>query len=146
MLPDLPASLQLLPAALAKAMDGCNVVQLRRGARRAALMAIAKSGLSDPRVDAALAALASGRTGDGRARDSLLRLLEELDNAAWAARERVEAGDAPEGEYQRVFRLARSANALWASLDADPMVAAADAAYEAHAVIEAWEPLIDLWS
>src|SRR2546430_17627505 len=82
-------------------MDGCNVVQLRRGARRAALMAIAKSGLSDPRVDAALAALASGRTGDGRARDSLLRLLEELDNAAWAARERVEAGGAPGGGDQR---------------------------------------------
>ena len=121
------------------------MVRLRRGAKRAALLAIAKSGLSDPRVDAALAALESGRTGDGPARDALLRLLEDLDNDAWAAHGRVEARSAPTDEYRRVFRLARSANALWASLDRDPMVAAADAAYEAHAVLEDWQPLIDLW-
>ena len=57
-------------------------------------------------------------------------------------RERLTTG----AEYRRVFRLARSANALWASLDRDPMVAAADAAYEAHAVLEDWQPLIDLWA
>lgn len=143
--PDAPASLRLLPESLAWAMYHCNVVHLRRGARYAALLAIDRSGLRDPRVDAALAALDSGRTGDGSARDALLRLLEELDDAAWAMRQRVEAGKATSEEYDRVFRRARSANALWAALDADPMVAAADGAYEAHAAIEDWEPLLALW-
>jgi hypothetical protein len=138
--------MRLLPAPLATAMDHCNVVRLRRGAARAALLAIARSGLADPRMDAALAALQSGRTGDGPARDALLRLLEELDNAAWATHERVETGSAAVTEHEEVFRMARSANSLWSALDADPMVAAADAAYEAHAVLEDWEPLFDLWS
>jgi hypothetical protein len=146
MLPELPASLQLLPVTLARAMDRSSVVRLRRGARKAALMAIEVAGLSDPRIDAALAALDSGRTGDGPARDALLRLLEDLDNAAWAARQRVASGAAPDGEHQRLYRMARSANALWAALDADPAVAAADAAYEAHAVLEDWEPLMRLWA
>jgi len=145
-LPDLPASLRLLPAPLASAMDRCNVVRLRRGATRAALLAMVAAGLRDPRVDAALAALESGRTGDGPARDALLRLLEDLDNAAWTTHLRVGAGAATAADHQRAFRLARSANALWSALDADPTVAAADAAYEAHAVLEDWEPLLDLWS
>ncbi len=143
-MPRSPASLRLLPAGLALAMDRCNVVQLRRGATRAACLAIASVGLADPSLDAALAALQSGRTGDGPARDALLRLVGELDEAAWAVQDRV---DAPaHGAYVLAFKRARSANALYAALDADPMVAAADAAYESHAVIEDWEPLIELWA
>lgn len=143
-MPRSPASLRLLPAGLALAMDRCNVVQLRRGATRAARLAIARVGPADPRVDAALAALQSGRTGDGPARDALLRLVEELDETAWAVHDQA---DAPaDGAYALAFRQARSANALYSALDADPMVAAADAAYESHAVLDDWEPLIELWA
>jgi hypothetical protein len=138
--PDLPGSLSLLPEALSEAMLHCNVVQLRRGAARAARLALAEAGLRHPRVDAALAALESGRTGDGAARDSIGRLVEELDAAAWAARDR---GD--DALHLRAFRLARAANALWSALDPDPTVAAADAAYEAHAVLDDWERLVPLW-
>jgi len=146
MLMDPPARLHLLPPALAEALDHCNVVQLRRGATRAARLAIEASGLGDPRVDAALAALLSGRTGDGPARDALLRLVDELDRAAWAAQEMSGAGGADREGYARAFRLARSANALWSALDPDPMVAAVDGAYEAHAVLGDWESLLELWT
>lgn len=140
MRPDLPGGLSLLPAGLAETMLGCNVVQLRRGATRAAKLAMAKTGLSDPRVDVALAALESGRTGDGPARDAIGRLVEELDAAAAAARDR---GDGE--ELERAFRQARAANALWSALDVDPTVAAADAAYEVYSVLGDWEPLTALW-
>ena len=138
--PDLPVGLSLLPEELAQTMLGCNVVQLRRGATRAARLAMAKVGLVDPRVDVALAALDSWRTGEGPARDAIGRLVGELDAAAAAARERDEAA-----EFERAFRQARSANALWSALDADPTVAAADAAYEAYAALGDWEPLTALW-
>ncbi len=138
--PDSPFSLTLLPEALVEVLHHCNVVQLRRGATRAAQLAMAAAGLDDPRVDVALAALESGRTGDGPARDAIGRLVEELDTAGWEARD-----SGAEDDYQRAFRRARSANALWAALDFDPMAAAADAAYEAHAVLNDWQPLIDLW-
>jgi len=138
--PDSPGSLALLPEALAEAMIHCNVVRLRRGATLAARLALTAAGLSDRRVDVALAALESGRTGDGPAREAIGRLVEELDTAAWAARDR---GDG--AVYARTFGLARSANALWSALDRDPTVAAADAAYESYAVLRDWESLIDLW-
>jgi hypothetical protein len=138
--PDSPVSLTLLPGTLAVAMLRCNVVQLRRGAVKAARMALVWAALGDPRVDVALAALESGRTGEGPAREAIGRLCEELDTAAWASRDR---GDA--ALYGRTSRQARAANALWSALDRDPVVAAADAAYEAHAALDDWEPLIELW-
>src|SRR5690348_4280174 len=121
-------------------MRSCNVVQLRRGAGRAARLAMATVGLSDPRVDAGLAALESGRTGEGPARDAIGQLVGELDTIAWAARDRGEAD-----EYERIFGLARAANALWSALDVDPTVAAADAAYEAFAALRDWDVLAALW-
>lgn len=139
-LPDSPVSLSLLPERLAAAMRSCNVVRLRRGATAAAMLATSEAGLTDPRVDAALAALESGRTGDGSARDAIARLVEELDTGAWAAQDR---GDP--AAFQRAFRMARAANALWSALDVDPTVAAADAAYESFAVVGSWETLGTLW-
>jgi hypothetical protein len=140
-LPDSPVSLRLLPEDLAATMRSCSVVHLRRGATRAAMLAMTEAGLTDPRVDAALAALESGRTGEGSARDAIAQLVEELDTIAWAAQDRDEAE-----EFDRIFRLARAANALWSALDVDPTVAAADAAYEAFAAVGSWEPLIALWA
>jgi len=139
-LPDPPVSLQLLPEALAASMLSCSVVHLRRGATEAAMLAIAAAGVTDPRVDVALAALRSGRTGNGPARDAIGRLVEDLDTAASAARERGE-----EGEFERLYRRARAANALWSVLDVDPTVAAADAAYESFSALGDWEPLIAIW-
>ncbi len=140
MRPDSPISLSLLPGSLVAAMESCNVVQLRRGATRAAKLAMARAGLEDPRVDVALAALESGRTGDGPARDGIARLVEEMDTAAWEAKDR-----GAEDEFRHSFWLARSANALWSALDFDPTVAAADAAYEAQAVLDDWQALTELW-
>jgi len=93
-------------------------------------MAIARVGLVDCRVDAALAALGSGRTGDGPARAALRRLVEQLDSSG----------------SRSAHQTARACAALWSALDADPRVAAAVATHEAHAVLDDWEPLIELWT
>jgi hypothetical protein len=127
---DAPASVRRLPEIVAEALDHCDVTQLRGGANRAARMAIARVGLVDGRVDAALAALQSGRIGDGPARGALLRLVEQLDSSGSLS----------------AHQTARACSALWSALDADPRVAAAGATYETHAVLGDWEPLIELWT
>jgi len=119
-----------LPEIVAEALDHCDAAKLRGGASRAARMAIARVGLVDCRVDAALAALGSGRTGDGPAREALFRLVEQLDSSS----------------SRSAHQTARACAALWSALDADPRVAAAVATHEAHAVLGDWEPLIELWT
>lgn len=127
---DAPTSVRQLPEIVAEAIDHCGVVQLRGGATRAARMAIARVGFVDRRVDAALAALQSGRAGDGPPREALLRLVEQLDSSGSPS----------------AHTTARACGALWSALDADPLVAAAGATSEAHAVLGDWEPLIELWT
>ena len=127
---DAPTSVRQLPEVVAEALGHCGAVELRGGATRVARMAIARVGLVDCRVGAALAALQNGRTGDGPSREALLRLVEQLDSS----------GSLP------AQQTARACSALWSALDADPMVAAAGATSEAHAVLGDWEPLIELWT
>jgi hypothetical protein len=114
----------------------CPPDRLRRIAERVAEAAIEGAELSDGRADGALAALRAGGFGDTDERASAKTLTDELDEAAWDVQDRVEAGDAEQGEYVAAFRRARAGMSLWFALHADPLVAALESVYEARAALD----------
>lgn len=108
-------------------VSGYDTTRLRAAAAAVVRHGLSRAGVSDPRVDAALARLAAGQWGDGPARDELRALVDELDEAAW------DAQDAGRPDYLPSFARARAAGALDYALDADPLLAALEAAYEVQA-------------
>jgi hypothetical protein len=110
--------------------------RLRRVAERVALAALGEVSLEDERVERAVAALRAGRCGESAERAALKALVDELDEAAWRLQDGVDAGQADQADYLAAFARARAAMALWFALDADPLEAAMEAAYEAEAATD----------
>jgi hypothetical protein len=98
-------------------------------------LVLTQTSLVDPRVQPALALLVENLhgTGEPAERAAIQALTDELDEAGWEVQERLESGDASEGDYLVAFRLARAAATLWFALSTDPMEAAAESIYEANA-------------
>ena len=110
--------------------------RLRLVAERVALAALGEVSVEDDRVDRAVAALRASRYGESSERTALKALVDELDAAAWDLQDDVEAGQADQTDYLAAFGRARAAMALWFALDADPLEAAMEAAYEAEAATD----------
>ena len=91
--------------------------QLRRAAAGVANLAIERTHLSEPRVDAALAALHEGRLGFTPERSAVQYLTDELDKIAWDAQENMEAGIRSRYAYSTAFRRAKAAASLGFALD-----------------------------
>jgi hypothetical protein len=94
---------------------------------------IDRTGLADPRVDAALARLRDRRFGATPERDVLHTRAQELDQRAWEVHAQVEEDLAPRERYLAAFALARAAQTLWFALDDDALQAVLEAVYEAQA-------------
>ena len=124
-LPDLVEYLERLPEP-----------RLRTVAEAVVIAALRAAGLSEVRVERALEALRARAYGDSEQRASVEALADELDEAAWAVQERMDAGEPNEAEYSAAFRRARAAASLWFALDSDPLAAALEASYEAQAAAD----------
>ena len=116
---------------LVQLLEAQDAATLSSVARRTAAWSVESVGLSDPRLDLALAAQEA--SFDAAQRAEVERLVEELDEAAWDVQERIDAGTADEAAYDVAFGLARAANAVWFAMGSDPREAALEAAYEAQA-------------
>ncbi|SRR6266851_2876024 len=83
--------------------------RLRRVAAAATGLAVERTQLADPRLDAALAAVRDDVPAAVAELSQVLALTEELDEIAWNAQEQAEAGVLPEQAYLAAFARARAA-------------------------------------
>lgn len=109
--------------------------ELRRVAVEAAKLAIERTNLSEPQVDAALSALYEGRLGFTPERSAVQYLADELDKIAWDAQEKMEAGIVSRQVYSTAFRRARAAASVGFALDSNALTAALESVYEAQAAV-----------
>jgi len=98
-------------------------------------LALSRTALVDPRLDQALAAIASGVT-DGPAHDAVLALVDELDEIAFGLQDRLEAGEDVEAEHRTAFARARAAGAVAMVFDPDELHGTYESLYEAHFALE----------
>lgn len=129
--------LSLIDSNLARRLEATDVDNRRDIAQAVAFTAVEHVNLDDPRIVAAIDALRAGQVGDTQERTTLEALVEELDNSALDAHDRLDEGTGSEAEYDREFSRARAATALWSAFEEDATTAASDSIYEAyHAVGE----------
>lgn len=107
--------------------------RLRGAAANAAHLAVERTRLTDPRLDAALTALRNGQFGRMAEQSGVQQLVDELDAAAWDLQDKAEAGTVPYQAYSAAFRRARAAASVGFALGPDALSAALEAVYEAHA-------------
>ena len=124
---------QLAPD-LAAVLHAADDRRLRRAAEVACSLALAASGLREPRADAAFDRLRAGSVGDSSERNELWKLAEWLDGVQ---RHLDQAFGPDDQRRRRTFAMARAATAVWVALAADPLYAALECLYEAyHAGVE----------
>jgi hypothetical protein len=131
-----PISLRLVAPDLVARLQRASEGELRRVAAAVSSLAVTKAELSHEDVRAVF--LNPERTPDQwqHLRERIDRLVQELDERAWRAKQEVEAGRAPNEAYLRAFRMARAAAAVGNMLSADALDAASEAAYEAYFAID----------
>jgi hypothetical protein len=88
----------------------------RSVALASARMALLRTGMRDPRIDAVDAVAGEGRFGESPEREALASFVDALDNAAWAMQESVHRGTATQAAYIRAFREARAVAALFCAI------------------------------
>lgn len=127
--------LSTIAADLAEQLNNCSTSQLRKVASSAALFAVDRTNLVDPRLDGALATIRVSAPGDRNECSNALRVTEELDERAWDIREKVDDGTLPKHAYLEAFRKARAAASVGFALELNPLQAALEAVYEAKAAV-----------
>ncbi len=125
----------LVDAGLAALIDGADDISRRRAVAACCRLALDRTLLTDPRLDAAESALAEGQYGDGLERAGVLVLVEELDEIAWDIQDLVQMGSAADADYLRAFEKARAAAAVGAAFEVDSRLAGRQALYEAFYAI-----------
>jgi len=126
--------LSMLAPDLARSIQGLDGTRARQIARMAAALAIEGTGVTDKRVRRALELLGSTELDDAQRRD-LSSLTAEFDKRYWTAGEKRDAGETSEEEYLEAFARARAVASVAMAADPDPVHAALEAAYEAHAAL-----------
>jgi hypothetical protein len=86
-------------------------------------------------VDAALAAVRDAVPAAVPELSQVLALTEELDEIAWEAQDKVEAGVLPEEAYLAAFARARAAASVGFALEPDALHSALESIYEAQAAV-----------
>ena len=138
-----PTTLRLLdPRLSALIRQTSDPATLRRFASACARSALSATSLHDETLDRAVAhaeTLGAQATNEtDRLRQSVERIVERLDTDAFDAQDALDAGTGPREAYDSAFARARAATAVLRSLDPTPLVAAAEACYEAfHATGDA---------
>lgn len=105
--------------------------ELKKVAAAAALLAVDRTNLVDPRLNGALAALRRGTPGDPNDSSAVTHVTEELDEVAWDVQERVDEGALPQQAYLEAFRRARASASVSFALDSNAL----EAVYEAQAAV-----------
>jgi hypothetical protein len=118
---------------LAASLEHQSRERLRGAAANAAHLALERTRLTDPRLDAALTVLRDGQVERMAEQSGVQQLVDELDAAAWDLQEKVEVGTVPYQAYRAAFRRARAAASVGFALGSDALSAALEAVYEAHA-------------
>lgn len=118
---------------LAELLSRQSIARLRGVAAAAARLAVERTQLADPRLDAALAAIRDGDPAAVAELSQVLALTEELDEIAWDVQEQFETGVRPEQAYLAAFARARAAAAVRFALEPDALCAALESVYEAQA-------------
>lgn len=123
--------LSFVDATLPDRLNAAGPEAQRAVARNVALAAAEHTGLDDERLASVLALL---RADAAEVPDltAVNAAVEDLDNAAFDAQERLDDGIGTEDDYARAFTRARAATALVAAFADDPTEAAEDAIYEAY--------------
>jgi len=130
---EMSSQLTLVAPDIVAALTHQSTPTLHIVARSAADWIVDRTGLSDPRVDAGLAALRQHDFGPSTERSELGVLVEQLDERAWDISDRQAAGAGTDLEYLAAFGLARAASAIWYALDGSALQAALESVYEAQA-------------
>ena len=120
-------------------LEGLDDGELRRIAHAVAHRAVSQTRLEETSVGDAFEAV--GRPGQAAVREVVREAVQRLDEEAWEAGDEAEAGRGSEAAHAAAFARARAAAAVEWALDDDPLTAALESVYEAHA---AGVPLDDL--
>jgi hypothetical protein len=137
----MPSRLSTVAADLAEQLEHRPSSQLRKVATIAALLAVDRTHLADPRLDAALTAIRDGAAGDRNECSAVSLVVEELDEKAWDIQESVDEGTQPQEAYLEAFRMARAAESIGFALEVNPLQAALEAVYEAQAAVSDLEAI-----
>lgn len=127
--------LSTIASDLSEELEHRPPAQLRRVASVAALLAVDRTELVDPRLAPALSALRDGAPVSSSERSAASQVTDELDERAWSIQEKVDAGELPKQAYLDAFQRARAAASVSFALDPDPVEAAREAVYEAQAAV-----------
>lgn len=100
--------------------------------------------LTEPTVIVAVEAIHDSNYGDHVLTQNLESLVETLDEIPWDIGEKVENATAEYVERASAFRRARAANALLYALEIDPLLAATNSIYEAHAATSDYDRLREI--
>jgi hypothetical protein len=129
----MPSRLSTIAPDLAAWLEHQSRERLRAAAANAAHLAVERTRLTDPRLDAALTALRNGQFGRMAEQSGVQQLVDDRDAAAWNLQEKAEVGTVPQQAYSAAFRRARAAVSVGFALGSDALSAALEAVYEAHA-------------
>jgi hypothetical protein len=121
---------------LEKDLKRLSPAGLRDVAAAAAREATRIIGIANTTVEEGIAALAGAHYGDPSLTGRLRSLVEELDGIQWDLQDGVDEGRKEKAAQSKAFREARAVNALYYALQANPLEAALEALYEAHAAIQ----------
>ena len=127
--------LSTIAADLAERLEHQPPAKLREVAAIAALLAIERTNLTDPRLDACRIALRDRIPGDQAARSAVQEMTVELDEVAWNAQDAAAQGSHDTDTYLRAFKRARAAAAVGFALEPDVLHAALESVYEAQAAV-----------
>jgi hypothetical protein len=110
-------------------------------ARAAAVWVVDSVGLRDSGVTEVMEQLGNSERPSADCVNSLRVIVQKLDEAAWELQDKLDAGESIGSDYELTFGRARAASAVLFAASADPLSAASEAIYEAHAAIGTWEEL-----
>lgn len=126
-------SIALLDPDLANHLRKSSSSDLRRVARSIAHLVVDSTFLEEPVVTRALDVLDNDSIASEELRNQLWSKVEALDEIQWSLHDAADEGLASMDDYSMAFSKARAANAVFCALASDPLEAASDCLYEAHA-------------
>jgi hypothetical protein len=132
----MPSRLSTIAPDLVAWLEHQSRERLRGAAANAAHLAVERTRLTDPRLDAALTVLRNGQFGRTAEQSGVQQLVDELDADAWDLQEKAEVGTVPYQAYSAAFMRARAAASVGFALGSDALSAALEAVYEAHAATD----------
>jgi len=118
---------------LASKLRSADQQRQRSAAVAAASWAVGVAGIDQADAATAVRLLSEGAHGQVD-RNSLARLVEELDEVAWSVQDAVETGSGSDADYLVAFGQARAVASVLFAAEPDAELAALEAIYEASVV------------